>query len=839
MPKLKIDGQEIDVPKGMKVIEAAERLGIIIPRFCYHQSLGSVGACRMCAVKFVDGPVKGIQMSCMIDSQDGMVVSTTDKETADFRRTVIEWLMMNHPHDCPVCDEGGHCLLQDMTVSGGHGIRRYPGKKRTYHDQDLGVFVYHEMNRCIHCWRCRRFYQDFAGYRDLGGMQIAYRTYFGRYKSGPLESPFSGNLNDLCPTGVYTDKPSRYTGRRWEFERAPSVCLHCSLGCNLVTSARYRQIVRHEARFNPLVNGYYICDRGRYGFYYTDSPERPRRARIGTEEVSVAEAINAASERICRVLNTGPDAVGCLGSARSSIETQAMLIRLCRTQGWSEPAFIETPEMARKMRRAVSRLDDRVTISMREIESVDFILVLGADPVNEAPMLALAMRQAVRKEATVAVIDPRPVVLPFEFESLPVAPAHLESCLSVLIKAVIESTAAEKLGKEAERFAKGFYDGAPSDSMPDPALMERIVRLAAKLKESRHPVIVCGMDVVPETEPDQAADLALLLHAAKGRAGLFYVMPGANAFGAALLASQDRSMMDLIEAVEHGAVKALILVETDPFWSFPDQERLRQALGRLDLLLAIDYVPSPSVRAAGIFLPSRTVFETEGSFVNQEGRIQFVSPVYRGGIPISQVGGGGHPPRIFRRDIPGGEPEPAWRLLAWLSKALDRDPKSGGQQPPVSSDDLRAWIKMEYPAFVGIEDTDRYPDGVRVNLPKGEPPAMPADRPNPVGGDDLCLLLVDWTFGTEELAAYSKPIQEAEKAPFVFIHPNDAARAGLLDGGMGTLDLDERALDIEVRVTGRMSPGHLVLPRHRTLPWQKVKNRPARVKMDQIRRKPS
>ncbi len=287
MPKLKIDGLEIEVPKGMKVIEAAARLGIIIPRFCYHSGLGSVGACRMCAVKFLEGPVKGIQMSCMVDCQDGMVVSTTDEEAVDFRKHVIEWLMMNHPHDCPVCDEGGHCLLQDMTVAGGHGLRRYLGKKRTYDDQDLGVFVRHEMNRCIHCWRCRRFYQEFAGYRDLGAMQIASHTYFGRFKDGPLESPFSGNLIDLCPTGVYTDKPSRFTGRRWDFERGPSLCIHCSLGCNTIASARYREMVRLEARFNDSVNGHFICDRGRYGFYYTNHPERPRRPRIGTEEVSL------------------------------------------------------------------------------------------------------------------------------------------------------------------------------------------------------------------------------------------------------------------------------------------------------------------------------------------------------------------------------------------------------------------------------------------------------------------------------------------------------------------------------------------------------------------------
>ena len=189
MPKLIIDQRPIEVPAGTKVIAAAEQLGIMIPRFCYHPGLGSFGACRMCAVKFLEGPVKGIEMSCMEDARDGMVVSTTDPEAMEFRRYVIEWLMMHHPLDCPVCDEGGHCLLQDETVSGGHGIRRYLGPKRTYQDQYLGAFVQHEMNRCIQCWRCRNFYQEFAGYRDFGAMQIANRMYFGRYEDGPSGEP--------------------------------------------------------------------------------------------------------------------------------------------------------------------------------------------------------------------------------------------------------------------------------------------------------------------------------------------------------------------------------------------------------------------------------------------------------------------------------------------------------------------------------------------------------------------------------------------------------------------------------------------------------------------------
>ena len=326
MPNIVIDDREIEVAAGTKVIEAAEKLGIMIPRFCYHPALGSVGACRACAVKFLQGPFKGVQMSCMVDAQDDMVVSTTDEEAVAFRKYIIEWLMLHHPHDCPVCDEGGHCLLQDMTVSGGHGTRRYLGKKRTYPDQYLGPLLQHEMNRCIQCYRCSRFYQEFAGFRDLGVMQSANQTYFGRFKDGVLENPFSGNLSDICPTGVFTDKPSRFIGRRWDYERSPSLCINCSLGCNTVASARYREVVRQEARFNETVNGYFICDRGRYGFFYSALDQRPRMAMIDGEAIARAEAIEALKQRLETVMNTaGPEAIACAGSSRSSLETLAML----------------------------------------------------------------------------------------------------------------------------------------------------------------------------------------------------------------------------------------------------------------------------------------------------------------------------------------------------------------------------------------------------------------------------------------------------------------------------------------------------------------------------------
>ncbi len=830
MPKLIIDQRELEVPKGTKVIEAAGRLGIMIPRFCYHAALGSLGACRMCAVKFLDGPVKGVDMSCMVDAADGMVVSTNHPEAVEFRRYVIEWLMLNHPHDCPVCDEGGHCLLQDETVSGGHGLRRYLGKKRTYQDQYLGPFVQHEMNRCIHCWRCRRFYQEFSGYRDLGAMQIGNRMYFGRFSDGRLESPFAGNLIDICPTGVYTDKPARFKGRRWDFEREPSLCLHCSLGCNTIASARYREMIRQEARFNEAVNGYFICDRGRFGFAYANHPERPRKAEVDGKHVSLAEALQTAADRLNRVENNyGASAVACLGSPRSSLEAQAQLTRLCRLRGWPEPHFFIDQVMARKVKKAVSGLDANIAVSMREMEEADFIMVAGADPLNEAPMLALALRQAYRHGATVAVIDPRPISLPLEFCHLPVLPGEINQCLSVLMKRGLESAALS--GTEAE--ARTFYEALPGEFAANPDLQQGLVDLAQKLAQSRFPVVVLGTDIVHETSPALVAALVHLCRAVKGKAGLFYLLPGPNAFGAGRLLvtaeseankkanpSNQTQASDLLTSLESGSLKALVLVECDPLWSFPGQQRLISALERLDLLVVLDYLPSDTAKRADIVLPTQTVFENEaGSFINQEGRLQMASPIHVGGQPISQVSPGEHPPRLFLDYIPGAEPRTAAGILQELASALS------GNNPKMPEQNLWEWLAQQDPLFAGAGQAADRPYGLRL-LPDDSGETFDSlegiDLEAKLPGDHLELLLVEWAYGTEELSSYSPYIHLAEETPHLSLHLEDAERLGLRTGDQVALHLPGGSLTVGLKTFDNMAKGVMVLPRHRQLAWHKA-----------------
>jgi NADH-quinone oxidoreductase subunit G len=794
MPKLIIDGLEIEVPVGTKVIEAAERLGIMIPRFCYHEGLGAVGACRMCAVKFLQGPLKGVQMSCMIDAQDGMVVSTTDEEVVAFRKFIIECLMLNHPHDCPVCDEGGQCLLQDETVSGGHGLRRYLGNKRTYRDQDLGPFIAHEMNRCIHCYRCARFYQEFSGYRDLGVMQIGARVYFGRFEHGVPESPFAGNLVDLCPTGVYTDKLSRFRARYWDMQRSPSVCVHCSLGCHTTANARYREVLRIEARFSDSVNGHFICDRGRYGFGFASLPDRPRKAQIQGREATPSDALEFIASELSRIQDThGKDAIAAIGSGRASAETLVALQRLCSAQGWGPPTLFTDPEVERAVTAAVSRLTEDLAVSLRDLERADCIVVVGVDALNEAPMLAMALRQAFRKGAQILVIDPRPVQLPMEFVHLPLPSADLKSGFTNLLHATLSGPNGEGV---------------------------------TALKESQFPVIVCGTAVVPPSVVISCAEAAEQLRRTKGKAGLFTVLPEANSSLAALLSSANgKTFAEVVSGIEDGKIRALVTAETDLSRAPIDPARLGRALDRLEFLVVLDHVATQPVRRAHAFIPTANHFEAASTFVNQEGRVQLAKPVYAGGNPLHQESGGSHPPRVYGSATPGSDPKPAAWILAELAGAMGNAagaglsiqtiPPSRGDQEgvaPIDPDFLEAATGGVIRGGRLLASTGRaaWPDFDRL---------IEDDAPAPG-----CLLprFVDWTFGTEELSGYSAVLQQAEKEPCLVLHSDDAESAGLSDGDRVRLTLPNGAVELTLRTHTSMARGVVILPRHRRIPWREI-----------------
>ncbi|HEU0265720.1 MAG TPA: 2Fe-2S iron-sulfur cluster-binding protein, partial [Geobacterales bacterium] len=408
MPKLTIDNMPVEVAAGTTVLEAARGVGIVIPHFCYHPALGSVGACRLCAMTFLDGPIKGVQMSCMVVAQDGMVVSTRDQQATAMRQMVIEWLMRNHPHDCPVCDEGGECLLQDYTIAGGHSRRRYNGPKRTYINQQLGPHIEQEMNRCIQCYRCSRFYQEFAGGDDFGVLGSSDRLFFGRLEDGPLLSPFSGNLVDICPTGVFTDKSARFRGRYWEYQMAPSLCPHCSLGCATTPVARYRELLKVTARRNDRVNGWFICDRGRFDNRAVNAVDRPRVARIDGQPASWQAATTALTSRLQSFIkNHEPTQLAIVASPRLPLEAQLVAARLSSTLGATLCTFV-SEEDREAATTAVDLLRKNHTLSMHGLSECDLVAVVATDLLHDGPMLALALRQAARRGARIFAVAPTP-----------------------------------------------------------------------------------------------------------------------------------------------------------------------------------------------------------------------------------------------------------------------------------------------------------------------------------------------------------------------------------------------------------------------------------------------
>lgn len=515
MPKLIIDNIELEVPEGTNVLEAARSIGIVIPHFCWHPALGKAGACRVCAVKLLEGPVKGVQMSCMLPAQDGMVVSTSDEEALAMRRAVIEWLMINHPHDCPVCDEGGECQLQDYTIAGGHGIRRYDGNKRTHVNQQLGPLIEHEMNRCIQCYRCARFYQEYAGGSDFGVMGRSGAVYFGRQRDGRLESPFSGNLVDICPTGVFTDKTARFRARYWDYDMAPSLCPHCSLGCNTVPMARYRELLKVTARRNDDVNGWFICDRGRFSNAVVNDPERPRQALVDGMAVDMDAALDAALERLNEFISLhGSGALAIVGSPRMSLEGNLLAARLRDLLGAGSLCYFGDLVHAERTLEAVSLLNGDNSASQEDVRRADLVAVMECDLLEQAPMMALAVRQAWRNGARVFIV-----------------------------------------GGECR----------PDASCPELFKAEAVLSLAdVPLADAKRPIVICGT---------RHKGLDAIRLAAGNGAGVAFILDGPNAFGCALLADE-KGAVSLSEALAGGGVKGIIALEADLPDNLPGEIRV-------------------------------------------------------------------------------------------------------------------------------------------------------------------------------------------------------------------------------------------------------------------------
>lgn len=641
MATIHVDGQRYQVDGADNLLQACLSLGLDIPYFCWHPALGSVGACRQCAVrqyKDSDDDTGMLVMSCMTPAADGTRIAIEDDEARAFRARVVEWLMINHPHDCPVCEEGGHCHLQDMTVMTGHDRRRYRFRKRTRRNQFLGPFIAHEMNRCITCYRCVRFYNDYAGGTDLGAFGSKDNVYFGRHQEGTLENRFAGNLTEVCPTGVFTDKShsQRYT-RKWDLQFAPGICHQCAVGCNISPGERYGDIRRIENRYHGDLNGFFLCDLGRFGYGYVNRADRPRlpeaRGGPGGQQPPQSLGVDDALGRIAGALGQAQRVVG-IGSPRASLESNHQLRELVGEANFAT-GINATEQTCLLLMQQLGRSCGLPAPTLRDVETHDAVLLLGEDPMESAARLGLAIRQAIT--APPADYAARLGIPGWHAEAINTLSQDHRQPLFIAYPAATEldGLARERLALAPEDIARfGFAVAHAIDpaapAVPDLAgpLQARAEATAGALVAADRPLVVSGGSLASPAIIRAAGNIARALARRASRGGLLFVRREVNSTGVALLGGQPLEWA--LEQLETGKADAAVIVENDLYQRLPGA-RVDAALARARTLVVLDHQATATLDRASFSLPAASFAEGDGTLVSLEGRAQRFFQVYEPG----------------------------------------------------------------------------------------------------------------------------------------------------------------------------------------------------------------
>ena len=625
---IEIDGKAMVAPKGSMIIHAADKAGIAIPRFCYHDKLPIAANCRMCLVDVEKAPKP--MPACATPVMEGMKVYTQSKRALDSQRNVMEFLLINHPLDCPICDQGGECELQDVAMGYGRSVSRFTERKRVVADENIGPLVATDMTRCIHCTRCVRFVSEIAGTYELGGMSRGENLQIGTYIGKNIESELSGNIIDVCPVGALTNKPFRFRARAWELVARESIGYHDALGSNLFLHTRRGEVLRTVPRDNEAVNETWLSDRDRYshaGLRAEDRLTQPM-LREGTNwrAASWDEALAKAAELLKA---TKGEQLGVLVHPATSNEEGALLRRLADALGCGNldhrlgvTDFADAP------------VAQPFELALAEVEAASAILLLGCNPRLEAPLLGHRVRKAWKRGAQVHAINPVEFEFTFDLRSSrSVAPQHLVDALLGLARA------AGELGSETPPAGMAEALAAASVTDADRAL-------ARSLRESSSAVLLLGESLA--THPQASWLRALARHVARCTGARVNELPqGANAVGLARV-----GVLPL--ASDAGAMLAqprstYLLYGIEPEFDFADNTSALKALGTAASVVAFAAYASPSLRAsAQVLLPIGLLPEIEATLVNVDGCEQIVAPGVK----------------------PPGEARAGWRVLRALGEVL-------------------------------------------------------------------------------------------------------------------------------------------------------------------------
>ena len=642
---LEVNGVAVQGRKGQMIIQVTDAADVYVPRFCYHEKLSVAANCRMCLVEVEKAPKP--MPACATPIAEGMKVYTKSPKAIAAQKATMEFLLINHPLDCPICDQGGECELQDLAMGFGRDSARFAERKRVVKDQNLGPLVSTDMTRCIHCTRCVRFTAEIAGVQELGTLGRGETMQIGTWVEKSVNHELSGNIIDLCPVGALNSKPFRFHGRGWEMVQQPLVSPHDSVGTNLSAHVRRGQLLRVVPRANEAINEAWIADRDRFsyeGIYAADRLERPLVRQGGALAPADWEtALEAAARGLREVVGAGgAERVGVLALPSSTTEELYLLARLARGLG--------VANLDHRLRQRDFRDQDAdplfpgLGLPIADLERLDSLLVVGADLRQEAPVFAHRVRKAaVRNKARVAFVNPA------EFEYLfPVAAYR-----AVPAPAMVAELAA--IGRAvAEAAGQPLPPALAAAATPDGA--QRAVA-EALVAGPRRLVLLGGL---AERHPAYA-DLRAVAGAIAALAGatLGYLPGGGNAAGAALAGVLPHRGVGGQPAAQGGRHAGSMLTQAlDGYLLFGGLEpgadtgyaEADAALAQARFVLALTpYAPESVLRHAHVVLPIGTFAETSGTFVNVEGRWQTFTAAAR----------------------LVGEARPGWKVLRVLGNLLN------------------------------------------------------------------------------------------------------------------------------------------------------------------------
>jgi len=645
MPKIEIEinGKSVETEQGAMIIEAADAVGIAIPRFCYHKKLSIAANCRMCLVE-VENVRKPVP-ACATPVSAGMKVQTESKMARDSQRAVMEFLLINHPLDCPVCDQGGECELQDVSMGYGGDISRYSEGKRSVADKNLGPLIATDMTRCIHCTRCVRFGTEVAGIRELGLIGRGENIKISTYVEHTMNSELSGNIIDLCPVGALTSKPFRFSARAWELRQQPTIAPHDCVGSHIHVHLKGNTVKRVVPRENEAVNEVWISDRDRFSYEALNSEDRARLPLIKENGQWIETDWSTALTRVADTLKNivakkGSDAIGALSSPNATTEEHYLLQRIVRglgshhidhrlqQQDFSDDGLFD----------AVLGLPGTIA----DIEQSDAILLIGSHVRKEQPLLAHRIHKASQNGAKIMAINPAAFdfVFPLTEQLIPEL-ADLLQGLAQITKAALSFVAEPEPGLVA--------------LLSDVEVTPAAETIAQHLRHSERPLILLGALAIQHPAFALLKQLVRVLEQAT-HAQWGILTPGANSYGAHLAGAVPYSYTTgatgkgkSTQAMLAQPLSATILLQTEPGYDCAEGNRAIKALQQADCVIALSAFADERVRAtADIILPIAAFTETSGTYVNIQGLWQSFNGVNQ----------------------PIGDARPAWKVLRVLGNLL-------------------------------------------------------------------------------------------------------------------------------------------------------------------------